>query len=84
MTTYQHSATFHPASMAGAVTHTRYPQASWRLGQPRPTLTRLARWVVAALMVLVVTLAALDLTMGYTFDGSAGAPRPVPSYGLGL
>jgi hypothetical protein len=35
-------------------------------------------------MVLVVTLAALDLTMGYTFDGSAGAQRPVPGYGLGL
>jgi hypothetical protein len=84
MTTYQHSATFHPASMAGAVTRTRYPEASWRLSQPRPTAARLARWVVAVLMVLAVTLAALDLTMGYTFDGSANGPRPVPSYGLGL
>ena len=84
MTSYQHSATFHPASMVGAAAHTRYPQASWRLDLPRPTLARLARWVVAMLMVLTVTLAAVDLTMGYTFDGSTGAPRPVPGAGLDL
>jgi len=82
MTTYQ-SATFHAGSASGA--RLRYPfTATWRLDLPRLTLARLARWVVAVLMVLTVTFAAVDLTMGYTFDGSDGAPRPVPGAGLGL
>jgi hypothetical protein len=83
MTTYQYSTTFHAGSTSGE--HVPYPYAApWRLDLPRPTLARLAKWVVAALMVLAVTLAAIDLTMGYTFDGSDGAPRPVPGAGLGL
>ena len=84
MTTYQHSATYNPASMSGAATYGRFAHTSWRVGQPRPSLSRLATWVVAALMVLFVTLAALDLTMGYTFDGPASAPQPTPGAGLGL
>jgi hypothetical protein len=83
MTTYQYSTTFHAGSASGE--HLRYPYtAPWRFDLPKPTLARVAKWVVAVLMVLTVTLAAVDLTMGYTFDGSDGAPRPVPGAGLGL
>lgn len=83
MTTYQYSATFHAGSTSGA--RLRYPYtAPWRLDLPRAAFARLAKWVVAALMVLAVTLAAVDLTMGYTFDGSTGAPRPAPAPSHGL
>jgi hypothetical protein len=83
MTTYQYSTTFHAGSTSGE--QLPYPYtAPWRLDLPKPTLARAAKWVVAVLMVLTVTLAAVDLTMGYTFDGSHGASRPVPGAGLGL